>query len=50
MAKFRKDEFDAVYGRAGEPENVAGTIAFLCSQDTAYLSGRMIYVAGRPRS
>ena len=35
--------------RVGEPEDVAGTIAFLCSEDAAYVSGQVIYVAGGPR-
>ncbi len=36
--------------RVGEPEDVAGTIAFLCSEDAAYVSGQVIYVAGGPRT
>ena len=36
--------------RAGQPEDVAGTIAFLCSQDASYVSGQVIYVAGGPRT
>jgi 3-oxoacyl-[acyl-carrier protein] reductase len=36
--------------RAGQPEDVAGTIAFLCSEDAAYVSGQVIYVAGGPRT
>ena len=36
--------------RVGEPEDVAGTIAFLCSDDAAYVSGQVIYVAGGPRN
>ncbi|MGZ4290347.1 MAG: 3-oxoacyl-ACP reductase FabG [Gaiellaceae bacterium] len=35
--------------RAGQPEDVAGTIAFLCSEDAAYVSGQVIYVAGGPK-
>ena len=35
--------------RAGQPEDVAGTIAFLCSDDASYVSGQVIYVAGGPR-
>jgi 3-oxoacyl-[acyl-carrier protein] reductase len=35
--------------RAGRPEDVAGTIAFLCSEDASYVSGQVIYVAGGPR-
>jgi len=36
--------------RIGQPEDVAGTIAFLCSEDAAYVSGQVIYVAGGPRT
>jgi 3-oxoacyl-[acyl-carrier protein] reductase len=36
--------------RVGSPEDVAGTIAFLCSEDASYVSGQVIYVAGGPRT
>ncbi|MFL5927095.1 MAG: SDR family oxidoreductase [Gaiellaceae bacterium] len=36
--------------RVGQPEDVAGTIAYLCSADAAYVSGQVIYVAGGPRT
>ena len=34
--------------RAGQPEDVAGTIAFLCSEDASFVSGQVIYVRGGP--
>jgi 3-oxoacyl-[acyl-carrier protein] reductase len=34
--------------RVGQPEDVAGPIAFLCSADAAYVSGQVIYVRGGP--
>jgi hypothetical protein len=34
--------------RVGQPEDVAGTIAYLCSDDASYVSGQVIYVAGGP--
>ena len=34
--------------RVGQPEDVAGAIAFLCSDDAAYVSGQVIYVRGGP--
>jgi NAD(P)-dependent dehydrogenase (short-subunit alcohol dehydrogenase family) len=33
-------------GRAGEPDDIAGPIAFLCSQDACYITGAMLYVDG----
>jgi 3-oxoacyl-[acyl-carrier protein] reductase len=36
--------------RIGQPEDVAATIAFLCSGDASYVSGQVIYVAGGPRT
>jgi 3-oxoacyl-[acyl-carrier protein] reductase len=34
--------------RVGQPEDVAGVIAFLCSADADYVSGQVIYVRGGP--
>ncbi len=34
--------------RVGEPEDVAGTIAYLCSDAASYVSGQVIYVRGGP--
>lgn len=36
-------------GRVGRPDDVANVIAFLCSDEAAYVSGQTIYVAGGPR-
>jgi 3-oxoacyl-[acyl-carrier protein] reductase len=36
--------------RVGQPDDVAATIAFLCSEDAGYVSGQVIYVAGGPRT
>ena len=36
--------------RVGKPEDVAGTIAYLCSEDAGYVSGQVLYVAGGPRT
>jgi len=34
--------------RVGQPEDVSGVIAFLCSDDASYVSGQVIYVRGGP--
>jgi 3-oxoacyl-[acyl-carrier protein] reductase len=34
--------------RIGQPEDIAGVIAFLCSEDAAYVTGQVIYVRGGP--
>ena len=34
--------------RVGQPEDVAGPIAFLCSADATFISGQVIYVRGGP--
>ena len=34
--------------RVGKPDDVAGVIAFLCSDDASYVSGQVIYVRGGP--
>ena len=36
--------------RVGQPEDVAGLITYLCSEDASYVSGQVIYVAGGPRA
>jgi 3-oxoacyl-[acyl-carrier protein] reductase len=48
------DEFQQVSAeqiplrRVGQPDDVANTIAFLCSEDASYVSGQVIYVRGGP--
>ena len=34
--------------RVGQPEDIAATIDFLCSEDAGFVSGQVIYVAGGP--
>jgi NAD(P)-dependent dehydrogenase (short-subunit alcohol dehydrogenase family) len=33
-------------GRFGKPEEIAGTVAFLCSEEAAYITGQTIHVNG----
>lgn len=33
-------------GRAGEPEDIAGAIAFLCSDEASYITGAMLFIDG----
>jgi 3-oxoacyl-[acyl-carrier protein] reductase len=34
--------------RIGQPEEIAGVAAFLCGEDSSYVSGQTIYVSGGP--
>ncbi|WP_067827346.1 3-oxoacyl-ACP reductase FabG [Actinomadura kijaniata] len=36
--------------RVGRPEDIAGTIAFLVSEDASFVSGQVVYVAGGPKA
>jgi NAD(P)-dependent dehydrogenase (short-subunit alcohol dehydrogenase family) len=44
----REEEAAAAYplGRLGEPEDVAGPVAFLCSEDAAWITGQTLVVDG----
>jgi 3-oxoacyl-[acyl-carrier protein] reductase len=33
-------------GRAGTPEDIAGVVAFLASDQAAYITGQVIHVSG----
>lgn len=37
-------------GRVGVPRDIANVIAFLCSEDAAFVSGQIIYVKGGPET
>ena len=34
--------------RAGQPEDIANVAAFLCSDESSYVTGQVIYVSGKP--
>ena len=36
--------------RVGQPEDIAATISFLCSEEAGFVSGQVIYVAGGPKA
>jgi 3-oxoacyl-[acyl-carrier protein] reductase len=47
--KFRESVAEQVpLRRVGEPEDVAGPILYLCSEDASYVSGQVIYIRGGP--
>ena len=33
-------------GRVGEPDDIAGAVAFLCSEDAAFITGHTLVVDG----
>jgi 3-oxoacyl-[acyl-carrier protein] reductase len=37
-------------GRVGVPSDIANVVAFLCSEDAAFVSGQIIYVKGGPET
>ena len=36
--------------RVGRPEDIANVVSTLCSEDTSYVTGQVIYVSGGPRA
>jgi 3-oxoacyl-[acyl-carrier protein] reductase len=36
-------------GRVGRPEDIANTVSFLTGEDSGFVSGQVIYVAGGPK-
>jgi 3-oxoacyl-[acyl-carrier protein] reductase len=36
--------------RVGRPEDIANVVSTLCSEDTSYVTGQIIYVAGGPKA
>ncbi|WP_017935413.1 3-oxoacyl-ACP reductase FabG [Nocardioides sp. Iso805N] len=36
--------------RVGRPEDIANVVSVLCSEDTSYVTGQVIYVAGGPKA
>jgi 3-oxoacyl-[acyl-carrier protein] reductase len=48
--QFKKDRAAQIpLRRSGKPEDVASVVAFLVSDDSSYVSGQVIYIAGGPR-
>jgi 3-oxoacyl-[acyl-carrier protein] reductase len=52
MTKFNSPEEEAKYlatiplGLLGEPEDIANAVAFLCSEESSYITGEVIHVNG----
>ncbi len=50
LEEYKAERVKAIpVGRVGVPRDVANVIAFLASEDAAFVSGQVIYVAGGPR-
>ncbi|PWC06616.1 3-oxoacyl-ACP reductase FabG [Mycetocola zhujimingii] len=37
-------------GRVGQPEDIAAAVSFFCREESSFVSGQVLYVAGGPRS
>jgi 3-oxoacyl-[acyl-carrier protein] reductase len=50
LEEFHRQQRERIpLGRLGQPEDIARVIAFLCSEEAAYVSGQVLYVnGGRP--
>ncbi|MCP2266655.1 3-oxoacyl-ACP reductase FabG [Promicromonospora thailandica] len=41
---------DVPAGRVGQPEDIANAVSFFCSEQSGYVSGQVLYVAGGPKA
>jgi 3-oxoacyl-[acyl-carrier protein] reductase len=41
---------DVPVGRVGQPEDIAGAVSFFCSEQSGFVSGQVLYVAGGPKA
>jgi enoyl-[acyl-carrier-protein] reductase (NADH) len=49
--RAKDDDWDQVIavnltGRAGQPKDIAGAVAYLCSEDASFVTGQLIDVNG----
>jgi len=51
LEAFEKAAIEQIpVGRVGTPDDIAGAVSFLVSDDASYVSGQVLYVAGGPTS
>ena len=41
---------DVPVGRVGQPEDIAGAVSFFCAEQSGFVSGQVLYVAGGPKA
>ena len=41
---------DVPVGRVGQPEDIANAVSFFCAEQSGFVSGQVLYVAGGPRA
>jgi 3-oxoacyl-[acyl-carrier protein] reductase len=41
---------DIPVGRVGQPEDIAATVSFFAREESGFVSGQVVYVAGGPRA
>lgn len=41
---------DVPVGRVGQPEDIANAVSFFCAEESGFVSGQVLYVAGGPKA
>ncbi len=41
---------DVPVGRVGQPEDIANAVSFFCAEQSGFVSGQVLYVAGGPKA
>lgn len=50
LSLLEREELELLYYRLGDPDDCAGAVSFLCSDDALYITGETIVMAGGTQS